>query len=194
MARTKSWPAVLSVLVFFLAGAAGAILWDLRGHALPQESASPGPAPARKASKAAPRKQQQRAAAPSGSAPRLEARRSDSGRTAPRPRKTDARFEKVGIPMESRAEASQRPAAALSEAQAARILKALIESRGYYGLSADCLWEKPLGFRGASYEFEIVAADCASIVRGGVIGRWVVDANTGEASYRTPEGTYQSAP
>jgi hypothetical protein len=114
--------------------------------------------------------------------------------TSPRPRKTDSRFENVGIPRESRTSASERPAAALSEARAARLLKSLIETRGYYGLSPDCLWERPLGFRDANYEFEIVAADCASIVRGGVIGRWIVDANTGEASYRTPEGTYQSAP
>lgn len=95
--------------------------------------------------------------------------------------------------MESRAAASGR-AAALNEARAARILKSLIESRGYYGLSPDCLQERPLGFRDAGYEFEIVAARCESIARGGVIGRWVVDANTGEASYRTPEGTYQRAP
>ncbi len=190
MARTKSWPAALSVLVFFLAGAAGAIFWDLRERAAPQKSLSPDPVLVPKASKPEARPPQ-RAAAPSHPVARPEARRSDS---APRPRKTESRFERVGIPMESRAASSEHPAAALSEARAARILKSLIETRGYYGLSADCLRERPLGFRNASYEFEIVATNCASIARGGVIGRWIVDANSGEASYRTPEGTYQSAP
>lgn len=189
MARATSWSAPLSVVVFFLAGAAGAILWDLRGHApRPERTAagsavSAGKAPAR------------------GSAPlpgrppkRLEKERPDPGRAPARARRIDPRFEKVGIPMAARPAASQPHSSALSEEQAQRILRSLIESRGYYGLSSDCLWARPLGYRDASYGFEIVAADCASIVRGSVIGRWNVDANTGEASYRTPEGTYRLAP
>ncbi|MGH9440889.1 MAG: hypothetical protein ACRD16_01295, partial [Thermoanaerobaculia bacterium] len=141
-----------------------------------QAAPSPGPA------------QRLTAATPATESP------AEAARNAPRTRRPKQKFERVGIPMESRSpEASPAPGE-ISEKQAQKALRRLIQARGYYGLSPACLQARPVGRRDSAYGFEIVAATCPSIVRGSVIGRWRVDAASGEASYRTPEGTYQRAP
>ena len=193
MTRSKSLFAPLSVLFFFLAGAAAAILWDLREKAAPRE-----PAPARPIEAA--RKRPGRTPRPAGRTPSpprgtrgVDAKRPVPAKAPPRARKIDPRFATVGIPMKARP-AADAPRAELSEAQAQRILKSVVEAHGSYGLSPGCLWARPLGYRDARYAFEVVTADCESVVAGSVVGRWTVDASSGEASYQTPEGAYRRAP
>ena len=184
MARSSSRPSLWPIGLFFLAGAAGAILWDLHNKVpAPGGVPSGSPAPPRRVAAPAPH---DRGPSP---APRRAAATPRHKRGADSPR-----FEQVGVPVDSRETARALSSEELSEEQAKRILERLIESRGYYGISADCLSARPLGSQNASYGFEIVASNCESIARGSVIGRWRVEAKTGKASYRTSGGTYLPAP
>jgi hypothetical protein len=177
--RRELPPSIWPILLFFLVGAAGALIWDLR-----RPPSSPRPAAPEVPSRL-----------PDGSQPppaRRPARNSSPARHDERRRRDDSRFRRVGIPEETEPGAAGGPR--LKPEQAEAILRDVIESREYYGLSPDCLSTRPTGYQSGSYGFEIVTGDCDSIAAGSLIGHWRVDGKSGRASYRNPAGVYEPAP
>ncbi|MGH9440652.1 MAG: hypothetical protein ACRD16_00085, partial [Thermoanaerobaculia bacterium] len=101
MSRKVSWRAILLVVGFFFLGAAGAVVWDLRGREAPADPTLgeiPGPVAAQAAPSPGPA---QRLTAPTAATPATESP-AEAARSAPRTRRSKQKFERVGIPMESR--------------------------------------------------------------------------------------------
>jgi len=88
-----------------------------------------------------------------------------------------------------------RPEAALkvSEGEATEILRNWIVSRKFYPADSACIQVRSLGFKNAGYTAEAVSGGCnPATPSGSVVGKWRIDAATGEVFVQNARGRYVS--
>lgn len=67
-----------------------------------------------------------------------------------------------------------------------------MKSHRYYDFPPDCLRAKSLGYKNSGYTIKLAAEGCAGNTPEGVVGRWRVDAKTGEIYVQNRSGKYVS--
>ena len=92
------------------------------------------------------------------------------------------------LPPEARAAAPR--AAEMSEEQAVGSLVAFVGSHAAYGIPAGCLRPKTIEYRNAGYMVDLFGDACPGAAPGALLGRWRVDARTGEAFVRNEKGKF----
>lgn len=82
---------------------------------------------------------------------------------------------------------------AVSETSAMQILRSWITTRNVYPADSACFQVRSLGLKNAGYTAEAIAGDCnAERAAGSVIGKWRVDAITGDVYVQNARGRYVS--
>ena len=84
------------------------------------------------------------------------------------------------------------PGGEISEEQAIHLLTTWIKFHRYYDFPQVCLRAKSLGYKNAGYTIELAAEGCPGNTPEGVVGRWRIDAKTGEIYVQNRAGKYVS--
>jgi hypothetical protein len=84
------------------------------------------------------------------------------------------------------------PGEQFNEDQAIHQLTTWIKSHRYYEFPPDCLRAKSVGYKNAGYTIELAAEGCPGNTPAGIVGRWRVDAKTGEIYVQNRAGKYVS--